>query len=79
MRRILVLMASKDYNATSEGEGTTREAIVRALGEPWVPANWKDEFARLKKLGLTDSKAGQKGCVWLTPEGIKVAARPSPE
>jgi hypothetical protein len=76
--RILRLMASKDYHATSAGDAMTRQAIVEALRERWIQANWRGEFSGLKKLGLTDRKSGSKGGVWLTPYGIEVAGRLPP-
>jgi hypothetical protein len=74
-RRILRLMASPSWHATSEGDAMTRQAIVEALGEQWHPENWRDEFGGLKKLGLTEGKPGPKGGVWLTARGIEVAPR----
>jgi hypothetical protein len=72
-RRILAKL--KEYDATSEDGGVTRQGVVGALGERWIVDSWKGEFAELKQLDLTDSKAGQKGRIWLTPKGIEVAAR----
>jgi hypothetical protein len=77
--RILRLMASDDYKVTSPGDAMTRQAIVEALGEPWVLAIWKDEFGGLKKHGLTASKSGPRGGIWLTAEGIEAAAGLQPE
>jgi hypothetical protein len=78
-RQRRILRAMLENHATSPRDAMNREAIVQALGEPWHPANWKDEFSGLKQLGLTDKRTGSRGGVWLTPSGIERAGQlPSP-
>jgi hypothetical protein len=71
-----LLIAMLDLQALSIGKRQkTSDIVTAAEGKTADPDNYKDDMARLRSHGLTDSKKGPNGGCWLTPDGIAMATK----
>lgn len=77
-RQILILRTMVALKAFDDASRQPQRAIVARLDAAQTKVNFKNDFGDLKNHGLTSSRKGRDGGIWLTTEGISyISSRPN--